>query len=234
MAKSNQGRGANTHPAFIDQANFRRKDLVRACIIRGMPFDLAFTTSDFSMAAWHYHNYFNAVKPELLDEYDQYVDNRIKAEVSDWEKKDYLFDKTLKLGYTPEEETDEEGNTRVVKKRLTKIKIVKKKRERTLALGNIFQGTKKELTFRCAARGKTVEEAKEIVKKQFPDANEKSVKIWFKKAEKEVQRQLTMNPNAREDYEKMRLPDEAVAKQKVKIIISKEYKKKKARKARRK
>lgn len=225
--KSKSSRG-NSHPALADQTNFKHKDLVRACIIRGMPFEDVLESSDHVKANWHYNNYFNQTDLSLLDKYDEWVDKRIKKEVPGWKKKKYLFDSSLKIGYVPDQETGEK-----TKKRISKIKVIKRKRERNATLNNIYSGTKKELTWRCAARGKNLEETRDIVMKEFPDANAKSIRIWWKKAEKEVKSNTTMQPHLIDEYSKLMLPGETEKKVKVKVVISKEYQRKKKRRDRR-
>lgn len=144
-------------------------DLQRECIMRGLPFDKIGEgvpyLQTFFIRAW------NTVepKPELLNQFD------------DWRKANIIHTDVpfIPLGFR---ETDEEGNTVKVKKPRG-IKKKKKKRERNKQFG-IFSGTKKELTYRSQVEGLTLEETINRVKEVFPDANDKSISIWYKKSKR--------------------------------------------------
>jgi hypothetical protein len=98
-----------------------------------------------------------------------------------------------------------EGNDVKAKRKISKKIGIRKKAKVKRAKNkefNIFQGTKKALTYELSKdlwgkKGKEISEVKALVKqygdkmvervqKKFPEAQEKSVKIWMSRALKEI------------------------------------------------
>ena len=83
----------------------------------------------------------------------------------------------IRLGFIGEVDPDT-GET-ISFKRPRKIKKDKVRRERNEA--NLLTGTKKSLTFECFKNGISIEDTVEKVTDKFPEAVEKSIRIWYKK-----------------------------------------------------
>lgn len=173
MAKKKRlKKGYKVKSAIAAMADMKYPDLKRACIIRGMPFEDVVRGDFPRLGSWLNKNYMVKTNSKLLDEFDE------------WNRADMIA-----RGYPPDEpmirygfiDTDPDTGETIIK-RPRKIKKDKVRRERTEQ--GLFKGTKKELTFQCAMEGKTLEETNEIVIEKFPEAVEKSIRIWYNKAKK--------------------------------------------------
>jgi hypothetical protein len=162
-------------------AGFKHRDLQRACVIRGMPFEEVVQSSDLQLASWFMKHYENGMNHVLLDEFDAWKLQILKG--LGYEKDHPYHHPQMRLGFIGE--VDDDGNAITSKKPrlMGSSKQSKKKRQRNKEF-NIFTGTKKELTFRLTKEGKDIKEIIKLVKEKFPDAKEKSIKIWSKSAKK--------------------------------------------------
>lgn len=157
------------------------KDLQRACIVRGMGFDDCLNTDVIGLSNYFNRHHLEKGDLSLLDKFDEYVDKIL--EERGYDDKHPLRSHYLRLGYVGE--ADAEGKVSKKKPRGVGLpKREKKKRERDASLGNIYSGTKKALTFKMQREGKPLEETIAIVQKTFPEAVEKSIRIWYKKSQK--------------------------------------------------
>jgi len=153
-------------------ARFRHIDLQRACISRGMLFEMI-GEGVGTLQSWFLKHYDNDINTDLLDEFDDWRQGIMKGRGT-------LEEGFIRLGFI--QERDEDGKIKK-RKRPRLIKKKKKKRSRNKEL-NMFSGTKKELTFLSQRGSKTLEETIDIVTKEFPDAKEKSIRIWYKRSMK--------------------------------------------------
>lgn len=171
----------NLHPADAHLEKLKYRDLQKECVIRGMSFELVAGQPIPSLASFFRSHFYEPSNTGLLDKYDDWIEGEIKERLKLKGDDDRsLLHPSLRLGYIGEK--DETGNNK--KKRVrTIIKKKKKKRERTN--DNVFKGTKKALAFELQGIGKSKEEVIKQVKEEFPDANEKSIGIWFNKARKQ-------------------------------------------------
>ena len=127
------------------------------------------------LSSWLHKNWANPRKSARLDEFDEWRKQiRIKAGKGD--------EPMIRLGFI--DQVDEEGVV-VKTKRPRKIKKDKAPKKERDSLG-LFAGTKKSLTFQCCKDGKNIDETYEMVLSKFPDAVEKSVRIWWKKAKRSL------------------------------------------------
>jgi len=149
--------------------------LKRNCIIRGMPFEEAVDATVLKLQGWFIKNYMKPAVTDLLDQYDAWNEKALRARGLD----DVFFHPSLRLGYIGTQ--DEDGNTLTTKK-IRGLKKQKVKRDRTET--GIFSGTKKAYTYQLQAEGKTKEETITLVKEKFPEAQDKSIGIWYNKAKK--------------------------------------------------
>lgn len=148
------------------------KDLKKACVLKGMEFTEVIASDFWSLQSWLHKNRTNKDNPELLRLYDDWLDNElILGGNGD------LVHASLRLGYVSDREDDEDRPKKI--KPEPKEKVKKEKTEQ-----GIFKGTKKALTFQLEKEGKTLEQTLKEVMDKFPDAAEKSIKIWYKKSKR--------------------------------------------------
>lgn len=167
----------NYTPQAIDSVlgKMRYIDLQRACLIRGIGFEELVEGDFYRLQSWLAKNWDTDLDTGLLDKFDEWRERVMKSQ-----GKDEPF---IRLGYVAEKD-EETGEVTKVKK-IRNLKKPKRKRERNKSLGNIFKGTKKELALQCEKEGKSLDQTIKIVMEKFPDALEKSVRIWYKKAKRE-------------------------------------------------
>jgi hypothetical protein len=165
--------------AHAELQEMKHKDLKRACIVRGLEFEQVVNLTVPALSNWFVQNYENGQNTILLDEYDAWLLGVLKERgIKDG---DALLHPSLRLGYHGEF-NPETGD--IITKRPKGIKKPKKpKRERDEET-KLFTGTKKALTYKCQKEGKTLDETYKIVKEQFPEAVEKSMKIWYNRSKK--------------------------------------------------
>lgn len=147
------------------------KDLKIACVVRGMPPEEVLKRDFFGLANWLTKNVLLPENLELLEVFDNYMeDELIKL------GKEELIHNSLRLGYVNRPEGDE-----VIKA----PKVVKeKKAPKEKDSNGFFKGTKKSYTYELQGKGKTLEQTITKVKRKFPEAQDKSIRIWYNKAKK--------------------------------------------------
>lgn len=156
-------------------SNKTYKDLKREAVIRGMPFPDV-TGAGIPTLIHFINNSENKPDISLIDKYDEWADAQL-AQLG-YEKGKECRHPNLRLGFIGEK--DENGSV-VKQKRIKGIPKPKKpKRERDE--NNLYKGTKKSYTFELAKKGLTLERVIRRVLKKFPDASEKSIKIWYRNA----------------------------------------------------
>lgn len=169
-------------------------DLQAAVITRGINFEDVVELDHGRMADWFIKNYNTKQNRELLAEFDSWMDKQLKDrghKKSNPIRKYRRFSSILA-----------DGETKTTTKASRKAGMGKKKKEKRSrdTEFNIFKGTKKEETYRLA---KSLYESKRAdyptntikelqknyasvlvakVIKKFPEAQEKSIKIWLKRA----------------------------------------------------
>jgi hypothetical protein len=153
--------------------NLRLKDLQRECVIRGMDFWQVPECSVLNLHSWLVKNWDNPIDKKLIFEYDKYMDEELEAL-----GRSDLIHPSLSLGYFENPDTGE-----ITKKRVKEVNPQRKfKKERTSE--GIFTGTKKAYTYELAKKGIPKPEAIDLVIEKYPEANEKSISIWYNKAKK--------------------------------------------------
>lgn len=149
------------------------RDLKIACIVRGMPFDEVLKADFFRLSNFVQNNVLVSQNMSLLDDYDDYLESVLKER-----GQTDLIHNSLRLGYVKKE-----GDDDYVPKPL-KVKT-EKKPAREKDSNGLFKGTMKSYTFELQKKGKTLPQTLVKVLRKFPEAKEKSVKIWFNKSKKE-------------------------------------------------
>ena len=162
-----------TQAEIVDNvlSKFKHIDLQRACLMRGLPFD-QIGESYYSLTSYFAKNFDNPEDQTLLDQFDTWRYKRLKERGED----NPLF---VRLGFTREINAD--TGEILKRKRVKFVNKKKPKRKRNKELG-IFAGTKKELTMISQKEGLSLEETTRVVLAKFPDAKDKSIRIWWKKA----------------------------------------------------
>ena len=151
------------------------KDLKKAVVVRGMPFEEVIAGDFCKLNSWLHSNFNNPIKLKRLDKYDTWLE----AELLSLGANDMIHP-SLRLGYIGEKDNEENS---INLKKLKKESKPKEKREKLV--NGLFKGTKKALTFECASKGLNLEDTIKRVLDQFEDASSKSIKIWYKKALKD-------------------------------------------------
>lgn len=185
MKKRRGGYLGDITPAEKALSSMKYRDLQRECIIRGMDFKEMVSSDFHQLQVWFIDNYDNGCDNSLLNLFDVWFEQSIREEkkAKGIPEKDYeyLFDKSMRLGFYPDSESNRVEVEKFKKK--PKVEVEKKeKRERDAELGNIYKGTKKEYTFRLVKKGYSEKKVIRLVLKKFSEAKEKSIKIWYKKA----------------------------------------------------
>ena len=213
----------NPRPEYKELGDMTHKALVRAVVSMGMPFNEVIESSDLVKGNWFLANYYTSKKDaHLIDEFDKWRHRIFKDNGKTKKKEPWLFDPRLNYGFSAEEGKNGEPDKERRIKGFSK-KLVLKKKEKDTAFG-IFKGTKKSLTYDCAARGISKEDTIKMVIEQFPEALEKSIKIWYSKAAKEATRLKSMRPEITKQWEQ---PIELKQKPKLKLKPKTEDKPKK-------
>jgi hypothetical protein len=156
-------------------SRMRYIDLQRECILRGIDFNLLVSSDINGLSQWLVRHWEDPAEPTRLNSFDDWRAKLLKERGID--------EPFVKLGYVGKRD-ETTGVILAGKKPRLLTKIRKKAKSRNDALGGIFTGTKKELTFLCAKEGKDLEKTIEIVLEKFPEAVEKSIRIWYNKAKK--------------------------------------------------
>lgn len=159
--------------------NMTYRDLKRRAVILGMPFPDACSAGVFDLIKFINQSE-NVPNKHLLDEYDEWMDKQLEALAYD--KDNPLRSSKLRLGFLGE---DKEGNKTTKRvKGIKKPKTKKPPRERDKF--NLVKGTKKSYVFELVSKGRSLERTTKLVKKRFPDANEKSISLWYRNAKRKL------------------------------------------------
>lgn len=163
-------------------ASMRLKDLKRACVVRGMPFDEVLEADMPTLASWYNQHNDRSQDLKFLDMYDDHVEALLQARGH--KTTDPMLSPYFRLGFIGER--DDEGKA-VTKKRVRSIGVEsKKKKKKTRDSFGLYTGTKKSLTFELTKAGEKIDNILTRVMEQFPDAKEKSIRIWNKRALREI------------------------------------------------
>lgn len=164
-------------------SNMSYKDVKRRAIVLGMPFPEA-VEADFGRLASFVQKSTNAPDTSLLDKYDDWVDGIL--EERGYDKNHPMRSYQLRLGYLGEERPSQEGSEETpLKPRRNKKKIKglpqTKKPKREYTSSGLVQGTKKAYTEELVNKGFSLDRVTRRVLQKFPEANENTVKIWYRK-----------------------------------------------------
>jgi hypothetical protein len=167
----------------------KHKDLVRACVSRGLEFQRVVEWDHNKLGSFFLENFDTTEDPNKLDEYDRWI--QVQLEGRGYTKGDAILSPYLRVGFVGKGDLEDLPTkiidpTVKVKKVPEQVRLEKPKREKDEVTG-VVAGTKKNMTYTLAKEGKELPKVIELVKKQFPEAEEKSIKIWYKRCLKEMQ-----------------------------------------------
>lgn len=164
-------------------AKMTRKDLQIACVKKGLEFEKVVGFDNHSLSNWFYLHFDNGEDETLIPVYDSFVEGELIKR--GYTKNDPIMSPCFRLGYDPKR--DERNQTpKPIEKEQNVKPLIENRPKREKDEMNIVKGTKKSLTYKLTFEGKEKEEIIREVLKQFPDAQDKSIKIWIARAKKEM------------------------------------------------
>lgn len=167
----------------------KHRELISACIARGLSFEKVSELDHNGLGSFFIKNFDTTEDPSLLSQYDTWLENHL--EDRGYKKGDAILSPLLRLGYVGKGDFSD-VSTKVVepgtiaKKIPEAVKLDKVKREKDEKTG-VVSGTKKNLTYQLCREGIDIKAVIEKVKAAFPEAEEKSIKIWYKRCKKEIE-----------------------------------------------
>ena len=160
------------------------RDLQRKAISLGMPFPDVPRSGVFDLIRYINRSDTPNPNPDLINEYDKWVLHQF--DLSGIPQDDPLRNSRLRLGFIGD--TDEEGNI-LKRKRVPGIKKSKlKKPARERDEFNLLKGTKKSYTWELTKKGYDIDRIIRRVLKKFPEANEKSIRLWSRACLREMRK----------------------------------------------
>ena len=150
------------------------KDLQINCVVRGIDFDFMVAKDINGLQTWLINNWEMPCIQDRLAEFDKYREGKLKESGREGEP-------FVRLGYIGP--IDEETGEVISIKKPEKMITQPRKRERDTDTG-IFLGTKKAYTLELAKKGEDIPTTIKLVMEKFPEAKEKSIKIWYKRFKK--------------------------------------------------
>lgn len=157
-------------------SNMTFKDLQRRAIVLGMPFPEVVRSDYFRLESFIRNS---EVKPDpsLIDQYDDWMDRQL--EEAGYSKDDPMRNYQFRLGYVSEDAITKQKKFKRVRG-IPKPKKPKREKDES----GLWKGTKKSYTFELTNRGFSLERIIRRVQKKFPEANEKSIKQWYRAAKR--------------------------------------------------
>ena len=159
--------------------NMKHKDLQKACILRGMTSEEVVAKNHHDLVGWFHKNYENSQDPQRLVLHDAWVESQMVAR--GYTKGKEFLHPALRFGIPGDLEKVEKVKE-VKPEKAQKIPSAGKTTPTKNEKFNIRTGTKKELTFLLTEEKIEIKEIIKQVKDAFPEAQEKSIKIWHKRA----------------------------------------------------
>lgn len=163
--------------AMRELANMKHRELQRACIVRGMNSQVMVDSDHHKLVSFFLDNYDNSQDEGLLLIHDIWVEGELQKK--GYKKGEALLSPALRFSYNGNIEQMEKPITIKPKEIPQQAKKPKSTMDETTG---VRSGTKKALTYSLTLEGLEIDEILKQVKTQFPDAQDKSVSIWHKKA----------------------------------------------------
>lgn len=163
-------------------ASMKFKDLQMANVARGLAFQDAVNFDFHQHQSWLIRNQDRGQNLMLLNEFDNWMTEQLVSQ--GYESTDPINHPTLRLGYIPQLQDDNQEKP-IRKPRGIALEKEPKKRAERLPGTKLLAGTKKALTYLLTKEGLSLPEIITKVTEAFPDANESSIKNWSKRCLKE-------------------------------------------------
>jgi hypothetical protein len=163
------------------------RDLQKECILRGMKPEAVVKSDVHKLHSYFVDNFERPCDQNLLVEFDMWQENELRAR--GYKDGDAMLRPSLRFSYV--KDIDKLPNVQVgeqkekpkpVKKEAAPPKEKRVKDEKT----GVMKGTKKSIVYNMVMEGVTsLKKITKAVMAAYPDANEKSISIWMKKAIKQ-------------------------------------------------
>jgi hypothetical protein len=164
--------------------NLTHRELQRECVLRGLESENVVGWSHHKLVSWFHEHFDDGQDFNRLTLHDAWVDGKLKEK--GYKQGDALFSPALKFGYTGDVSKVDRVKAPKAEKQVPSRSSSKPPVE-VDEVTKVRKGTKKSLTYDCAVKDKlSLEDTIAAVKEAFPDAEEKSIKIWYKRALREV------------------------------------------------
>ncbi len=160
------------------------KDLKKAAIMRGFPFNLIGNYGVHELQSWLYQNYKNDIKPQLLQEYDKWVDESLMSQ-------GYIDEPIhidLKLG---DYAVDEDGNEIRRKRNVALMGAIKTPEEKAAFIPK--KGSKKQRVYQLVEQELDTQEIITKMDEEFGNINDGSIKSWCSRARKQIALKKELN-----------------------------------------
>jgi hypothetical protein len=157
------------------------RGIKRKAIILGMPFPDATGNSIGSLLNF-INNTPNKPDKSLIDKYDDWMDKRL--EDNGYAKDDPMRNSRLRLGFLGEEENGSRKRKRIPGIKKDKKKAVPKEKDEY----GLIKGTKKEYVWKLTGKGYTLDRIVRRTKKRFPEANNKSISLWYRTCKRYIKK----------------------------------------------
>jgi hypothetical protein len=186
MARQKKDNDDGLDPAYRELKDYRRKELQKECIKMGIPFPNVCDFSQTQLMSWFIKNWKDPKDRDkkLLEAYDEwFLYEMMKKNYDPRDPKvGYLFHPAMQMATQySEDEAETEELLKLKKSSKTTKPKASNKPARVKDESGIVKGTKKSLTIKLAKEGLDVAKIIKRVKKEFPEANESSIKIWAKR-----------------------------------------------------
>lgn len=168
---------AQNERALRELTTMKHRDLQRACIVRGIEFQDVVGLSHPNLVSWFIKNFENSQDDNLLIGYDAWTEEQLLKR--GYKVGSLLLAPSLKFSYVGD--IEQMDKPKLIKSS-SNAPVVIKKEKSTITEAGVRSGTKKALTYEFALKGITIGETVKQVIMVFPDAQEKSIKIWYKRA----------------------------------------------------
>lgn len=161
----------STRLGSLTQLEMTLRDIKKEVIIRGMPFQEVVSADVPNLYSWWNNNRDAPINKNLLDDFDDWLEEELTAI-----GRADLIHSNFRFNYLSKGEESQP-------QKVNKIISPPKKRREKNKLG-LYAGTKKAMVYEAQQKGWSVKKTIRKVQRAFPDALEKSIKIWYNKASK--------------------------------------------------
>lgn len=162
-------------------SRMRHRDLQRECILRGLEFNKIIEFDHHGLANWFFEHFEDVEDLTRLTEYDLWIEAQLQERGH--KKGDVILSPSFRFGFSPDMSEVKVLGITTGRFQVTEPNTSaepKMKREADPATG-VISGTKKNLTYQLTDQGLSIDEIIAKVKESFPQAEEKSIKIWQKR-----------------------------------------------------